>query len=66
MDVKEALAKIQDTVTKEKQQLDYILQGAQLLAELLLKGEKQSGNQEVKYSEPGLEEAAGTGKREQV
>lgn len=66
MDVKAALAKIQETVNKEKLQLDYIVQGAQLLADLLLKGEKQGGNEEVKYSESGLEEAAGTGKREPV
>lgn len=66
MDVRQALAKIQETVEKEKQQLEYILQGAQLLADLLLKGEKQSGNKEVEHSEPGLEEAAGTGKREPV
>lgn len=67
MDVRNALAKLQDTVNKEKLQLDYILQGAQLLADMLLASEKQSGNEaEIKRSESGLEEAAGTGKREPV
>ena len=65
MDIRLTLQKLKTTVDKEKQQLDYIFQGAQLLADMLLAGEV-SGNQkgtEIEYSEPGLEKAPGTGER---
>lgn len=63
MDVSIALDKLKKLVADEKKQLDYIIRGAELLAEMLME-QKHSGNQgkeQVEYSEPGLEEAAGTG-----
>jgi hypothetical protein len=65
--IKTALQKLKATVEQEKKQLDYILQGAQLLADLL-EAENKSGNkeQDIQYSEPGLEEAPGTGQRNAI
>ena len=66
MDIKAALHKLKSTVEQEKKQLDYILQGAQLLADLL-EAEKKSGKeQDIQYSEPGLETAPGTGQRNPI
>jgi len=56
MDIGKTLAKFKDLVAKEKQQLDGILRGAELLADMLI-AEQTSGNQatEKQHSEPGLE-----------
>jgi hypothetical protein len=65
MDVSEALSKLKKLVEEEKKQLDNIIRGAQLLAEMLTE-QNQSGNrgkEQVEYSEPGLETAPGTGER---
>jgi len=68
MDVKLALDKLKKVVEEEKKQLDSIIRGAQLLADLLTE-QNQSGNQrkeQIEYSEPGLEEARGTGERNTI
>jgi hypothetical protein len=67
MDVQAALNKLANVINEEKKQLDNMLRGAQLLAEMLTT-EKQSGNKErtFEYSEPGLEKAAGTGERNPI
>ena len=68
MDVQSALNKLKKVVEEEKKQLDSIIRGAQLLAELLTE-QNQSGNQrkeQIEYSEPGLEEARGTGERNTI
>ncbi len=56
MDVNTALTKIRNIVNEEKKQLDSILKGAELLAEML-SAQEQSGNkgkQEVEHSQPGM------------
>jgi hypothetical protein len=57
MEVSIALDKLKKLVIEEKKQLDNIIRGAELLAEMLMAGE-QGGQQatEVEHSEPGLEE----------
>ncbi len=57
MEVSTALDKLKKIVSDEKRQLDNMIRGAELLAEMLLDG-KQGGQQatEIKHSEPGLEE----------
>jgi len=68
MDVQSALNKLKKVVEEEKKQLDSIIRGAQLLADLLTE-QNQSGNQrkeQIEYSEPGLEEARGTGERNTI
>lgn len=68
MYVKLALDKLKKVVEEEKKQLDSIIRGAQLLADLLTE-QNQSGNQrkeQIEYSEPGLEEARGTGERNTI
>jgi hypothetical protein len=68
MDVQSALDKLKKVVEEEKKQLDSIIRGAQLLADLLTE-QNQSGNQrkeQIEYSEPGLEEARGTGERNTI
>lgn len=57
MDVLKTLAKLKELVEKEKQQLDYLIRGGQLLADMLL-AEEQSGNKPAKEqrSEPSVEE----------
>ena len=68
MDVQSALDKLKKLVAEEKKQLDNIIRGAQLLAEMLTE-QNQSGNQgkeQVEYSEPGLETARGTGERNTI
>ncbi len=65
MEVSTALDKLKKIVTEEKKQLDYIIKGAELLAEMLLADQKQSEQQrtQIEYREPGLEEARNTGER---
>jgi hypothetical protein len=68
VDVNIALDKLKKLVTEEKKQLDSIIRGAELLAEMLME-QNQSGNQgkeQVEYSEPGLETARGTGERNTI
>jgi len=68
MEVSIALDKLKKLVIEEKKQLDNIIRGAELLAGLLTE-QNQSGNQgkeQVEYSEPGLEEARGTGERHTI
>jgi hypothetical protein len=68
MNVQSALDKLKKVVEEEKKQLDSIIRGAQLLADLLAE-QNQSGNQrkeQIEYSEPGLEEARGTGERNTI
>lgn len=68
MSTSEALLKLKKLVEEEKKQLDYIIRGAELLAGLLTE-QNQSGNQgkeQIEHSEPGLEEAAGTGTRNAI
>jgi hypothetical protein len=68
VDITGALNKIRTIVNDEKKQLDSILKGAELLAEML-SAEKQSGNkgkEQIEYSEPGLETARGTGERHTI
>lgn len=65
MDVPKTLAKLKELVEKEKQQLDYLIRGGQLLADMLL-AEEQSGNKPAKEqrSEPSVEENhAGQGEK---
>lgn len=54
MDVKTALDKLKKLVIEEKKQLDYLIKGAELLAEML--AAEQSGQQaaEVKHSQPSV------------
>ena len=69
MDIKLALKEIQKSVQEEKVKLDYILKGAELLADLLQQAEKKHEartTQDFKYSEPGLEEARNTGERNPI
>lgn len=67
-----ALAELRKQIVSEKEKLDYILKGAELLASMLLdavtnnESQKSETRHEVEYSEPGLETASGTGKREPV
>lgn len=66
MDIKTALQKLKSTVEQEKKQLDYILQGAQLLADLL-EAEKKSGKeQDIQYSELGLSPEEGRPERHTI
>ena len=64
-----SLAEIKKQILNEKEKLDYILKGAELLAEMLSakanKDEPQTRQQE-QYSEPGLETAPGTGQRNAI
>jgi hypothetical protein len=68
MDVKKVLDKFKKVIEDEKKQLDNILRGAELLAEMLAGEQKASEQQraQVEYSEPGLETAPGTGQRNPI
>ena len=58
MELKEALRKLEDTINKEKNQLDYMLKGAKLLASILNSSDNEDGRQQNKRSEPELEKEA--------
>lgn len=64
-----SLAELKKQISAEKEKLDYILKGAELLAEMLAakanKDEPQARREE-QYSEPGLETAPGTGQRNAI
>lgn len=66
IDLKQTLDLLKKQVTEEKTRLDYILKGAELLAQML--SQAASSNEagkgkDIEYSEPGLETAPGTGER---
>lgn len=66
MDINLALSEIRKAVAEEKSKLDYTLKGAELLADLLKKGNETRETNNFEYSEPGLEEARGTGERNAI
>lgn len=67
IDLLGTLEVLKKQVAEEKSRLDYILKGAELLAQMLAEAAKKHEEREaIEYSEPGLEEAAGTGKRDPV
>lgn len=65
IDLQATLELLKKQITDEKQKLDYVLKGAELLAQMLAeavkKNERKTTN--LEYSEPGLETAPGTGER---
>lgn len=64
IDLQQVLETLKKQVAEEKARLDYILKGAELLAQMLAEAAKQNERREtIQYSEPGLETAPGTGER---
>lgn len=66
IDLQLTLETLKKQVAEEKARLDYLLKGAELLAQMLTEAAKQNERRETKdieYSEPGLETAPGTGER---
>lgn len=69
IDLQQVLETLKKQVADEKQKLDYILKGAELLAQMLSEATKQheaAARQNIEYSEPGLETAPGTGERHTI
>lgn len=64
IDLQQVLETLKKQVAEEKARLDYILKGAELLAQMLAEAAKKHERREtIQYSEPGLETAPGTGER---
>lgn len=69
IDLQQVLETFKKQVADEKVKLDYLLKGAELLAQMLSKATKQheaAARQNIEYSEPGLETARGTGERNTI
>lgn len=65
IDLQQTLETLKKQIADEKAKLDYILKGAELLAQMLSEAAKKHERREptIEYSEPGLETAPGTGER---
>ena len=64
IDLLSTLEVLKKQIAEEKTKLDYILKGAELLAQMLAEAAKKNeGRETVEYSEPGLETSPGTGER---
>lgn len=67
IDLLGTLEVLKKQVSEEKTRLDYILKGAELLAQMLAEAAKKHERREtIQHSEPGLETAPGTGTRHTI
>lgn len=69
IDLQQVLETLKKQVVEEKARLDYLLKGAELLAQMLSEATKKheaAARQNIEYSEPGLETARGTGERNAI
>lgn len=68
IDLQLTLELLKKQVAEEKSRLDYILKGAELLAQMLAEAAKKHERREptIEHSEPGLETAPGTGTRHTI
>ena len=68
IDLLGTLEVLKKQVSEEKTRLDYILKGAELLAQMLAEAAKkhEAARQDIEHSEPGLETAPGTGTRHPI
>ena len=69
IDLQLTLETLKKQVADEKSRLDYLLKGAELLAQMLSEAAKKhetTARQNIEYSEPGLETARGTGERNPI
>lgn len=69
VDLQQALESLKKQIEDEKVKLNYILKGAELLAQLLTTAAnhnepKQNTDEQIKYSKPGLETETGTRERQ--